>query len=111
MACSLSSLLSTHRESTDDPWQDTVCDVVFNELLDLIAEHSSGDEEEKSALNDVPKKRARRQFGPESSKRSFSTLNTLSRPADECMTGNLWLAYGTTFQGLVKFSEKDVGPL
>ena len=67
--------LSSQRDSTDDPWQDIVYNVIVNdEMLDLIAEEDNSDNEEKTlALTDVPtKKRARLgQFGPESSKRSF----------------------------------------
>jgi hypothetical protein len=55
---SLSSLLSFQSDSTDDPWQDIVSDVVvFNELLDLIAEDRSKGKEKTLAL----KKQASRQ--------------------------------------------------
>jgi hypothetical protein len=67
-------LLSSQRDSNDSFWQDivyNVYDVVVNKVLDLIAEDSSEDEEKTSVLTDVPKKRARHQFGPESSKRSY----------------------------------------
>ena len=47
---SLSSLLSSQRDSTDCPWQDIVYDVAVNELLDLIAEYRSKDKEKALAL-------------------------------------------------------------
>ena len=45
--------------------------VIVNEVFNLIDEDSSEDEEKTSGLTDVPKKRARRQFDPETSMRSF----------------------------------------
>ena len=51
MMASMSSLLSSRRafrrDSTDHPWQDIAYNVVVNEVLDLIAEDSSEDEESK----------------------------------------------------------------
>ena len=37
MASLSSLLLSSQKDSTDDPWQDIVNDIVVNEVLDLIA--------------------------------------------------------------------------
>ena len=79
MMASMSSLLSSRRafrrDSTDHPWQDIAYNVVVNEVLDLIAEDSSEDEEKISVLNNVSSKQARHQFGPETvAKSSFCSL-------------------------------------
>ena len=81
---SLSSLLSFQRFPTDNPWQDIVCDVVVNEVFDLIAGDSSEYEEKTLVLTDVPKKRARHHFGPESSKRTHFYSQYIVK-ADECI--------------------------
>ena len=41
-------------DSTGDPWQDIIYDVIVNKVLDLIAEDSSEDVEKTSALNYFP---------------------------------------------------------
>ena len=71
-----------------------VYDVVINEVLDLIAEDTSSEDEEKtSGLTDVPKKRARRQFGPESLKRSYFSSQCIVK-VDKCIdrtsTVSIW---------------------
>jgi hypothetical protein len=85
-----SFLLSFQRDSSfDDRWKYNVYNVLVNEVLDLIAEDSSEDEEQTSALNDVPKKRGgRRNFGPESSKNSYFYSKYIVK-ADYCMKKNL----------------------
>ena len=54
MMASMSSLLSSRRasrrDSTDHPWQDIAYNVVVNEVLYLIAEDSSKNEEKTLAL-------------------------------------------------------------
>ena len=71
-----------------------VYDVVINEVLDLIAEDTSSEDEEKtSGLTNVPKKRARRQFGPESLKRSYFSSQCIVK-VDKCIdrtsTVSIW---------------------
>ena len=50
-------LLSSQRDCTADPWQEIFYDIVVNEVLELISEGSSEDEENTLVLNDVLKKR------------------------------------------------------
>jgi len=71
-----------------------VYDVVINEVLDLIAEDTSSEDEEKTlGLTDVPKKRASRQFVPESLKRSYFSSQCIFK-VDKCIdrtsTVSIW---------------------
>ena len=50
-------MFSQRDDFTEGPCYDIVYDVVVNEVINLISEDSSDDEEKKSGQNDVAKKR------------------------------------------------------
>lgn len=97
------------KDSNGDLWQDIVFDVVFNEeVLDMIAEDCSKDEEKIGSEWCMFQRRGKGISLILKHRRAyFSTLNTLWR-STSASTGHLRLAYyGTQFQGLVQFSGTD----
>ena len=102
-------LLSSQEDSTGDPCKNIVYDVVVNEVLDLIPEDSSEDEEKTSALYDVPKKRAMHQFGPATSKKSFPYTQYIVKDENCINRTSTVITYRTQFQVLVQFSGIDFG--